>query len=138
MSEGSLAALKGMGTDKKIAVTMALTPDPELLPVVRILVGRLAVQMTFPEAQRFNLQQGVAQACGRAMEHAAGRDGRPMQLAFSCFADRLEVAVEDAGALSEADVFLLNQFFDRVAFEESAAGGRLTLVQYLSSVGSEP
>lgn len=131
-----------MGSDKQIAVALALTPDPDLLPVVQGLVNRLAEQMGFGEVQRLNLQEGVRQACRQLIENW-GEDGEEeMRLEFSGFSDRLEIVVENgegAAESAEADAFLLNQLLDRVAFEETREGkSRIILVKYLSRVGSQP
>lgn len=130
-----------MGSDKQITVAIALSPDPELLPVVDAVVSRLAEQMGFEESQRFNLQQGIQQACRCALENCGGRRGEELRLEFSAFSDRLEVVVEDgqdATKVAEADSFLLNQLLDRVAFEETGEGKlRMTLVKYLDRVGSD-
>ncbi|OFV84332.1 MAG: hypothetical protein A3D93_06750 [Acidobacteria bacterium RIFCSPHIGHO2_12_FULL_67_30] len=129
-----------MGSDKRIAVALALTPDPDLLPVVEGLVGGLAEQMGFPENQRLNLQQGVEQACRGLMVAAAGDGEGDLRLDFAGFADRLEVTVEDGGQSEqalEADAYLLTQLLDRVSVEEIGEGHlRLTLIKYLSPVGS--
>lgn len=125
-----------MGSDKRLAVAMALTPDPELLPVVQGLVSGLAEQLGFGEGQRLNLQQGVLQACRGAMGTGSEDGVEELRLEFSGFADRLEIVVEEGEGLCEpsgADSFLLNQLLDRVSFEELAEGHRrLTLVKYLS------
>jgi anti-sigma regulatory factor (Ser/Thr protein kinase) len=121
-----------MDNGKKLALTVVLSPVLDLLPVVRLLVGRLAERMSLRESRRLNLQQGVAQVCGRAMERA-GENGNPIRLQFSGYPDRLEVVVENKVKLNESESYLLNQLLDRVAFEESPNGrDRLTLVQYLN------
>lgn len=131
-----------MGSDKRIHVAMTLTADPELLPVVRGLVGQMAEQMGFKETQRLNLQQGVQQACRRAMAEGIGKGGETLHLDFTSFPDRIEIVVEEgvkASLNAEANSFLLNQLLDRVVFEETDEGKlRLTLVKYLSPVGSQP
>ena len=129
-----------MGSDRRIAVALTLTPDPALLPVVQGLVSGLAVQMGFPENQRLNLQQGVEQAC-RTLVVGAGRDGAAdWRLDFAGFADRLEITVEDGGQSGEtleAGAYRLTQLLDRVSVEEIGEGHlRLTLIKYLSPVGS--
>lgn len=131
-----------MGSEKRIAVALALTPDPALLPVVQGLAGGLAEQLGFGESQRLNLQQGIVQACRGLMEVTPGKDGAEVRLEFTGFADRLEVVLEDGGGgagPSEENSFLLAQVLDRVSVEEVGDGRlRLTLVQYLSSAGSQP
>ena len=131
-----------MGSDKQIAVAMALTPDLGLLPVVEGLVNRLAEKMGFGESQRLNLQKGVGRACRQLIENWGGNGGGEMQLEFSGFSDRLEIVVEDGEGAREAaepDSFLLNQLLDRVVFEETGEGkSRITLVKYLSRVESQP
>lgn len=124
-----------MGSDKRIAVALALTADPELLPVVEGLVSGLAAQLGFGESQQRNLRQGVEQACRSLMRSGKG-DGRgEMRLELAGFSDRLEIVLEDGGGTcesSEADMFLLTQLLDRVALEEMGKGkSRLTLVKYL-------
>lgn len=130
-----------MGSDKRMAVALVLTPDPGLLPVVQGLVGGLADQMGFAESRRINLQQGVEQACRRLLGSGPGDTGGELRLDFAAFADRLEILVENGGENSEtaeSDFFLLTQLLDRVAFEQTPAGKRrLTLVQHLSGVRSQ-
>lgn len=124
-----------MDTGKKLALQVELTPDPDLFPVVRLLVARLAEQMKLRESQRLNLQQGVAQICRRAAEQS---NGATVRLQFVGFADRLEVVAEGATGMAETDLFLLNQLLDRVSLEEAGGQGRLTLVQYLARVERQP
>lgn len=131
-----------MGGNKQIAVGMALTPDPQLLPVVQGLVNRLAEKMGFGEGQRFNLQEGVRQACRYLIENWGTSPAEDIELEFSGFADRLEIVVENGeggGEAASPESFLLNQLLDRVVFEETEQGkSRITLIKYLSRVESQP
>ncbi len=128
-----------MGSDKRIAVAVALTPDPALLSVVEGVAGGLAEQMGFPENQRLHLQQGVEQAC-RGLLPAAPGGAADLRLDFAGFSDRLEITVEDGGQSEqalEAGAYRLTQLLDRVSVEEIGEGHlRMTLVKYLSPVGS--
>src|SRR3970282_2012990 len=88
--EADPAPLPAMGRDKRSAVSLALTPDPDLLPVVEGLVGGLAEQMGFAENHRLNLQQGVERACRRLMPPNAGGEG-DLALGFAGFSQPLGV-----------------------------------------------
>lgn len=129
-----------MGSDKRIAVALALTPDPALLPVVQGLVGSVAERMGFPEGQRGDLQQGVERACRNLMATGGGNGKEDLRLDFAGFSDRLEITVEDSGEVEtklEAEAFLLTRLLDRVSVEELGEGHwRLTLTKYLSPAGS--
>lgn len=129
-----------MNTNDQTAVQMALTPVPELIPVVQGFVDRLAEQMSFSESQRVNLRQGIKQICGRIMEKGKGAGAQEMRLEFSGFPDRLEIVLEANGPAleaSEADASRLNQLLDRVLFEEAKKGQkRVTLVKYHSQGGA--
>lgn len=121
-----------MSGDQRIAVALALTPDPSLLPVVQGVVASLAEQVGFGESQRLNLQQGVERACRRWMEAGSGKAEASLRLEFAAFPDRLEVVLEDGGEAGEADSFLLTHLLDRVSSEEIGGGRqRLTLVKFL-------
>lgn len=129
-----------MGTEKRMRVVLALTPDPDLVPVVAGLTGGLADQMGFEESQRLTLLEGVEQACRCLMGKGRANDGARMRVAFCAFPDRLEIIVEDGGDAaepSEADSYLLNQLLDRVAVEETNEGTvRLILIKSLSALRS--
>lgn len=129
-----------MGSDRRIAVAVALTPDPALLSVVEGVAGGLAEQMGFPENRRLHLQQGVEQACRGLMPAAPGGGAADLRLNFAGFSDRLEITVEDGGQSEqavEAGAYRLTQLLDRVSVEEIGEGHlRMTLVKYLSPVGS--
>ena len=129
-----------MGSDRRIAVAVALTPDPALLSVVEGVAGGLAEQMGFPENRRLHLQQGVEQACRGLMQAAPGGSAADLRLNFAGFSDRLEITVEDGGQSEqalEAGAYRLTQLLDRVSVEEIGEGHlRMTLVKYLSPVGS--
>lgn len=142
LSGGPFRASSVMGSDKQIAVAVALTPDLGLLPVLQGLVNRLAEKMGFGESQRFNLQEGVRQACRSLIENWGERGDEEMELKFSGFSDRLEIVVENGeggAAATGPESFLLNQLLDRVVLEETGEGkSRITLVKYLSRVESQP
>lgn len=131
-----------MSEDKQTAVQLALTPAPELLPVVRTFVDRLAEQMSFAESQRVSLRQGVQQVCRRIMEKPASLRGQELRMEVCGFPDRMEIVLEAKGQAretAEADAALLNQLLDRVVFEEAEDGlMRITLVKYHSQKRSQP
>ncbi len=123
-----------MASETRIAVALALTPDPDLLPVVDVLVAGVATRLGFGKKRQRNLQRGVQQACRRLMEAAeASRDGE-IHLDVAGFLDRLEIVLRDkvSARPSDKESRLLNQFIDRVSLEETQDGrARWTLVQYL-------
>lgn len=131
-----------MSDNKQNAVQLALSPAPELLPVVQSVVERLAEQMSFGENQRVSLKQGVQQICRRLLEKPANLRGRELRMEVCGFSDRMEIVLEAKGQAretEEADRVLLNQLLDRVTFEEAGNGQmRITLVKYHSRPRSSP
>ena len=131
-----------MSDNKQNAVQLALSPAPELLPVVQSVVERLAEQMSFGENQRVSLKQGVQQICRRLLEKPANLRGRELRMEVCGFSDRMEIVLEAKGQsreTEEADRVLLNQLLDRVTFEEAGNGQmRITLVKYHSRPRSSP
>jgi len=123
---------------------MTLTPDPNLVPAVQGMTGRLAEQLGFEESQRRNLAEGVGQACRHMMRKAKGMD-EDVQLEFSGYDDRVEIHLENGHdateppPMSDADSYLLNQLLDRVVFDDNGKGKfRLTLIHFVAGAESQP
>lgn len=132
-----------MTDHRRIGVTMALTPDPELIPAVRGMTGRLAEHLGFAEGAQRNLAEGLACACRQVMRRA-GEEREEVRVQFAGYEDRVEISVEDgheAGPdpMNEPDARLLTQLLDRVVFDQTAEGKlRLTLVHYLAATEGRP
>lgn len=123
-------------------VTLAFSPDPTLLGVVRGAIFFAAQQSHLGEAAAMNLSNAVEQACRVLIrERSAADNEESVQLELDVFADRLEVLFEEGelGADFEAspDAFLLQRSVDRIVQDETPAGGRrLTLVKYRQPAAS--
>jgi hypothetical protein len=126
-----------------MGVVMTLTPDPELIPAVRGMTGRLAEHLGFGEGAQRNLTEGLACACRQVMRKA-GEEREEVRLQFAGYEDRVEISLEDghdAGPdeMNEPDACLLTQLLDRVVFDQTAEGKmRLTLVHYLAATEGRP
>ena len=122
---------------------MTMTPDPELIPAVQGMTGRLAEHLGFAEGAQRNLTEGLACACRQVMRNAGG-EREDVQLQFAGYEDRVEISLEDGRAavpdsVNEADACLLTQLLDRVVFHQTADGRlRLTLVHYLAAAEGRP
>jgi hypothetical protein len=134
-----------MTNHRRIALVMELTPDPDLVPAVQGMTGRLAEHLGFAEDQRRRLAEGVGQACRQMMRKAKGILDEDVKLWFSGYEDRVEISLEDGHdateppPMSDADSYLLNQLLDRVVFDSNGRGKfRLTLVHYLAGAESQP
>ncbi|MCI0404401.1 MAG: hypothetical protein L0212_12930 [Acidobacteria bacterium] len=134
-----------MTNHRRIALVLTLTPDPDLVPAVQGLTGRLAEQLGFEDDQRRNLTEGIGQACRQMMRKAKGIEDEDVQVWFSGYEDRVEISLENGHdateppPMSDADSYLLNQLLDRVVFDSNGRGKfRLTLIHYLGGAESQP
>lgn len=120
-----------------------MTPDPELIPAVQGMAGRLAEQLGFGEGAQRNLREALACACRQVMR-VAGREREELQLQFAGYEDRVEINLEDGQATvpderTEADACLLAQLLDRVVYDQTPDGKlRLILVHYLAAGEGRP
>lgn len=124
---------------------MTLTPDPELVPAVQGMTGRLADQLGFEAGQARNLTQGIGEACRHMMRKDKGVEDEDVQLEFTGYEDRVEIHLENGHEatepppMSDADSYLLGQLLDRVVFDDNGRGKfRLTLVHFAAASGSRP
>lgn len=124
---------------------MTLTADPELVPAVQNMTGRLAEQLGFKESARRSLAEGVGQACRQMMRKARGIEDEDVRLEFAGYEDRVEIHLENGHEatepppMSDADAYLLNQLLDRVVFDQTREGKfRLTLVHYVAGPEGQP
>ena len=126
-----------------MGLAMTLTPDPELIPVVQGMTGRLAEHLGFAEAAQRNLAEGLGRACAQVMRKA-GEGREEVRLQFVGYEDRVEISLEDghdAGTdeMNETDASILTRLLDRVVFDETEDGKlRLTLVHYLAAAEGRP
>ncbi len=122
---------------------MTLTPDPELIPAVQGMTGRLAEHLGFAEGAQRNLAEALACACRQVMRKA-GEEREEVRIQYAGYEDRVEISLEDGhdsgtDAMNEPDACLLAQLLDRVVFDQTAEGRmRLTLVQYLAATEGRP
>lgn len=132
-----------MTDHRRIGLAMTLTPDPELIPVVQGMTGRLAEHLGFAESAQRNLAEGLGRACEQIMRKAA-EVREEVRLQFAGYEDRVEISVENGqdaepDEMNQADASILTQLLDRVVFDETEDGKlRLTLVHYLAAAEGRP
>jgi len=132
-----------MTDHRRIGLAMTLTPDPELIPVVQGMTGRLAEHLGFTEGAQRNLAEGLGRACEQIMRKAA-EVREEVRLQFAGYEDRVEISVENGqdaepDEMNQADASILTQLLDRVVFDETEDGKlRLTLVHYLAAAEGRP
>jgi anti-sigma regulatory factor (Ser/Thr protein kinase) len=79
------------------AIRLSVPARPDIVPVVRHVLGTLAGVLGLPEAVRQDVRLAVTEACTNVVRHAYGERQGGMEVIVRPTRDRIEIEVADHG-----------------------------------------